>query len=145
MTIFVVLLSDNFKYFLISGYSLITNSGQCVTAESDWQGVCQIDKVALIAECEAYCTNQQSCVGYSYRPPGQVLGISQPGFCELYTSESTCLTALTSAEHVLHQEFLDIAGSADDLIGGYVKWEKCYGKISGKIFSGIDNRLAFIL
>ena len=112
---------------------MITNSGQCVTAESDWPGTCQIDKVALIAECEAYCTNQQSCVGYSYRPPGQVLGIPQPGFCELYPSESTCPTALTSPEHVLHQELLDLAGSADDLKPGYDNplWE-CYGKISGK-------------
>ena len=133
MTIFVVLLSDNSKYFLISGYSLITNSGQCVTAESDWQGVCQIDKVALITECEAYCTNQQSCVGYSYQPPRQVSSFSMPGFCELYPNESICPTSLTSPEHVLHQELLNLAGSVDDLIPSTVDpFYECYGKTPGK-------------
>jgi len=112
-----------------SGYFLITNSGKCVTAESNWPGVCQIDKVALIADCEAYCTNQQSCVGYSYQPPRQVSSFSMPGFCELYPTESTCPTSLTSPEHVLHQELLNLAGSVDDLIPSTVDpFYECYGK-----------------
>ena len=102
---------------------MITNSGVC-TSEPNWPGVCNIEKVASIADCEAYCTNQQSCVGYSYQ---QLLG-----FCELYPTESTCPTALTSPEHELISWLEDLVGSVDDLIPKNDPGFECYGKISGR-------------
>ena len=133
IAVFVFQLSDNFKYFLIPGYSLITNSGSCITTKTNWPKICQIYKVALIAECEAYCTNQQSCVGYNYRHPGPVSGQWEPGVCNLYPAESTCPTSFTSPEHDLYAGFGDPTGSVNDLRpGSNNPLYECYGKTSGR-------------
>ena len=106
---------------------MINPSGNCKTTEPYLPGVCQIENVASIAECEAYCTNQQSCVGYSYQHR-----TSLPGYCELFPTESTCPTSLTSPEHELSSWLEDLVSSVDDLIPKTDPGFECYGKTSGR-------------
>ena len=104
---------------------MITNSGSCKTTEPYLPGVCIIENVASIAECEAYCTNQQSCVGYAYQHGGI-------GICELYPTESTCPTSVTSPEHEIMPALWDVVSSVDDLIPRPSPGFECYGKTSGR-------------
>ena len=81
-----------------------------------WSETLNISSIAIM---ESYCTNQMSCVGYSYN------SVVKTGM--LHPSDDTCPSGFEFYE----DEFTESAKTMDDLVGQVVDepgWVGCYGK-----------------
>lgn len=104
---------------------MITNNGMCKHSNGNYLSYCYDDFLYLsaeqkysIAECEAYCTNHTSCVGYQY---------SASYGCYLLPSDRTCPPSFENEEGTY------TAKTINDLIANPSSPSSfvCYGKIPG--------------
>ena len=105
-------------FFLIQGYSLISNKKDCKHKSGKSAYSCYRGDVSSQSSCEDYCTSQITCVGYDYY-------IKTSEKCFLYPSERSCPSGFSE-----YASSGPTAASMNDLIvgsagSGYV----CYGKI----------------
>ena len=105
---------------------MIANNGICKHSNGSHLSFCHDDFLYLrdelkysIAECEAYCTDHASCVGYSY---------SAKYGCYLFPSDGNCPPNFVYEEgrNTIYAETIN------DLTANPSSIFVCYGKIPGK-------------
>ena len=108
-------------YQATATYILITILGFCTHISGGIPSYCWNISITSIDVCESYCTNQKSCVGYSYQDTEY--------FCQLFTSDSTCPSDFKfNSKSETAKTMKDLVASYSPSEYGYI----CYGKTSGK-------------
>ena len=109
------------KYIILqtgTTYSMITNDNLCVHIDGQVPDFCNGENISSIESMESYCTNQPSCVGYSYN------AIDKLG--HLYPSDETCPSGFTYYKLDSTVKTLDDLVAAPESYG--LGWVGCYGK-----------------
>ena len=111
----------NYYSFLsnLLGYSLMISNGYCRHTNGGSLTQCINTQVNSLGSCEAFCTSQTSCVGYTYR--------ADFAYCWLIPSDSNCLSGFELQPS-------NVATSVNDLVGFASSEHVCYGKNAGKKF-----------
>ena len=128
----------NLKHFISEDtkYSLIESNGTCSNLDGKIPAYCVSYTFHGSREsCEAYCTDQTSCVGYTYSG-GQIKN------CVLFVSDDKCSTGWSYIKSEGPVKTMnDLKPSGDERFAGFV----CYGKTSGKCSCILINESNLII
>ena len=112
--------------FPTSYFLLITDTGFCIHVDGGgWPSYCHSPSISTTTSCESYCTNQKSCIGYTFAL------LHSKSFCNLYLNDSTCPSGFSVIA------LKNMAKTMYDLVAysytGYV----CYGRSPSKLILSI--------
>ena len=103
---------------------------------------CFSQHITRMSRCQYYCTNQATCVGYSYI----TLYLSEDTIssvsCSLHPTDGTCPSGFTFTDKRAAKTMNDLKKSAEKLYTG--RWGSCYGKNPGRFILPFE-RLIYIL
>ena len=102
------------------------SSGFCRHINGGSLTQCINTQVNSLGSCEAFCTSQTSCVGYTYR--------ADFAYCWLIPTDSNCLSGFELQPS-------NVATSVNDLVGFASSEHVCYGKNAGKNLDLISNQI----
>ena len=111
-------------YSIFSGYALLSSRGDCSHTSGYSLTQCNNLNLPSVASCEAYCSNQESCLAY--------LHFKRRNFqCRLIISDSTCPSGFKLYGN---KDWIKTAKTIANMkcYKDRVKAAVCYGKISGK-------------